>query len=121
MKIRFMLMSAIAASAIVLTGCTTTDIKATLGSGDAVATSTRDLKPINVNLVKIYHSKSEMHKHHIVIGRVTAQNYNLVGMTISQQSILLELKKQAASLGANGITHITTSMAQTTADAVLLK
>lgn len=114
-------MNAVAASAIVLTGCSTTDINATIGSGDAVATSSRHLKPINADLVKIYHSKSEIPKHHTVIGRVTAQNYNLVGMTISQQSIMSELKKQAASLGANGITRISSGLTQTTAVAILLK
>ncbi|WP_040534703.1 hypothetical protein [Legionella drancourtii] len=40
MKIRFMLMNAVAVSAIVLTGCNTTDIKATMGNGDAVSTTT---------------------------------------------------------------------------------
>ncbi len=121
MTIRIPLINVVIASAIVLTGCSTTDLKATMGSGDAVVTSNHHLKPISTGQVKIYHSKSEMRQHHTVIGRVTAQNYNLVGMTISQESIMSELKKQAASMGANGITHITTGMAQTTADAVLLK
>lgn len=121
MNIRFILMNAVAVSTLVLAGCSTTDIKATMGSGDGVVTSNHHLKPISAEQVKIYHSKSEMRQHHTVIGRVTAQNYNMVGMTISQESIMSELKKQAASMGANGVTHITTGMAQTTAEAVLLK
>ena len=122
MTIRFMLMSAIAVSAIVLTGCNTTDIKATMANGDAASTVTKShIKPIAPEQVKIYHSKSELPKHHTVIGRVSASNYNMIGMTISQESIMLELKKQAASIGANGIAHINTGLAQTTAEAVLLK
>lgn len=122
MKMRFILRNAVAISAIVLTGCNTTDIKATMGSGDAVSTSTnRHIQPISPGQVKIYHSKSELPKHHTIIGRVSAANYNMIGMTISQESIMSELKKQAASIGANGVTHISSSSAQTTADAVLLK
>lgn len=122
MKIRFMLMNAVAVSAIVLTGCNTTDIKATMGNGDAVSTTTnRHIKPISSEQVKIYHSKSSMPKHHTVVGRVSASNYNMIGVTISQESIMAELKKQAASMGANGITHITTGLAQTTAEAILSK
>jgi len=115
-------MNVVAVSAIALTGCNTTDIKATIGSGDAVSTATNHhLKPIRSEQVKIYHSKSELPKHHTIVGRVSASNYNMIGMTISQESIMSELKKQAASMGANGITHISTGLAQTTAEAVLLK
>lgn len=115
-------MNAVALSAIVLTGCNTTDIKAAMGNGDAVSTTANQhRKPINPDQVKIYHSKSELPKHHTVIGRVSAANYNMIGMTISQESIMSELKKQAASIGANGIIHISTGLAQTTAEAVLLK
>lgn len=121
MKTRFILMSAIAAVAIGLTGCSTTDIKATMGSGDSVVTSNHHLKPISAEQVKVYHSKSEMRKRPIVIGRVTAQNYNMIGMTISQESIMTELKTRAAAMGANGITHISAGLAQTTAEAILLK
>ena len=121
MKIRFILMNVVAASALVLTGCSTSDMNAAMGNSDAVVTSKHRLKPISVEQVKIYHSKSEIRKHHTVIGRVAAQNYNLVGMTISQETIMFELKKQAAKIGANGITHITTGFAQTTAEAILSK
>ncbi len=114
-------MNAVAVSAIVLAGCNTTDIKATMGNGDAVSTTNRHVKPISSEQVKIYHSKSELPKHHTIVGRVSASNYNMIGMTVSQESIMAELKKQAASMGANGITHITTGLAQTTAEAVLLK
>lgn len=122
MKIKLILMNAIAVSAIVLTGCNTTDIKATMGNGDAVSTdTTRHIKPISFEKVKIYHSKSSMPKSHSVVGRVSASNYNMIGMTISQESIIAELKKQAASMGANGIAHISTGLAQTTAEAILSK
>lgn len=121
MNIRFMLMNAVALSAIVLTGCNTTDIKATMSNGDAVSTAANPHKRISPEQVKIYHSKSDIPKHHAVVGRVSASNYNMMGMTISQESIMSELKKQAASMGANGVTHISTGLAQTTAEAVLVK
>lgn len=122
MKMKFMLMNTVAISALVLTGCNTTDIQATMGNGNAVSTTAnRHIKPTSPEQVKIYHAKSEMPKQRTVIGRVSASNYNMVGMTISQESIMSELKKQAASIGANGLTHISTGLAQTTAEAILVK
>lgn len=118
MKIRVMLMNAVVASVITLSGCSTTDI---LASGDAAATTNQHLKATNPEQVKIYLSKKDMPKHYTVVGRVAAENYNLVGLSISQATIMTELKKQAASLGANGVIHLTTGMSKTTAEAVLVK
>jgi hypothetical protein len=121
MKIRFFLINAVVVSAVSLSGCSSTDMKVMLGSGDAVSTTSGHLKPTNPEKVKIYHSKSALPKNHKIIGRVTAANYNLLSLPNSQTFIMAELKKQAATIGANGITHIATGMAQTTADAVLVK
>ena len=41
-------------------------------------------------------------------------------MEHSQKVLMSELKKQAASLGANGVAHIHQGLTQTTAEAVLL-
>lgn len=121
MKVKTILINVVAASAIALAGCSTTDMNAMIGKGDAVSTSNHHLKATNPAQIKVYPTQKDLPKHARIMGRVTAQNYNLVGLSISQASILAELKKQAASLGANGITHISTGMAQTTADAVILK
>jgi hypothetical protein len=38
--------------------------------------------------------------------RVSAENYNLMGIEHTQEAIANELKKQAASIGANGVINI---------------
>ena len=121
MSKRLVLISAIAGAAIALTGCNTTDMTATIGNGNGVTTSKVHHQATSAEKVKVYYSKSEIPKHYQVIGRVSAQNYNIVGMTISQDNIIAELKKQAAALGAKGIVHVTSGLAQTTAEAILLK
>ena len=120
MKIKFGLIGAIAISALTLSACATSDLKAVVGQGDAVSTSKKSLQPTNAQNIAVY-SETNRLKHYRVIGRVSAQNYNFLGVPASQATILIELKKQAASLGATGITHISTGLAQTTADAVVLK
>lgn len=122
MNTKYMLLNALALSAMFLTGCNSTDIKATMNSGDAVSTHpSYHAKAVSAEQVKIYHSTSKTPKNHIVLGRVSASNHTFLGMTISQESIMAELKKQAGSMGANGITHITTGFAQTTAEAIRTK
>ncbi|QBS13544.1 hypothetical protein E4T54_11920 (plasmid) [Legionella geestiana] len=116
-----MLMNAVIASTIALTGCSTTDMKAMVSNGDSVSTTKEHRKPVNQEQVKIYHSKADIPRHYKIIGRVTAQNHNFVGMTFSQESITSELKKQAALIGAQGITNITSGLSQTTAEAIVLK
>ncbi|EKD92084.1 MAG: hypothetical protein ACD_29C00199G0002 [uncultured bacterium] len=68
--------------------------------------------------VKIY-EKTPM--HYQVIGSISADNYSLIGMEYSQDSLMRELKKQAASIGANGVMHIHQGLTQTTAEAVFIK
>lgn len=121
MKIKFILMNVVITSTIALTGCSTTDMKAMVSNGDSVSTTNEHRKPVNQEQVKIYHSKADIPRHYKIIGRVTAQNHNFVGMTFSQESITSELKKQAALIGAQGITNITSGLSQTTAEAIVLK
>ncbi|OGT50658.1 MAG: hypothetical protein A3E84_00025 [Gammaproteobacteria bacterium RIFCSPHIGHO2_12_FULL_42_13] len=63
----------------------------------------------------------EIPKHYQVIGHISSDNYTIVGMTRSQESVIKELKKQAASIGANGVIKMDHGMTQTTAVAVLVK
>ncbi|WP_028389231.1 hypothetical protein [Legionella fairfieldensis] len=119
MRIGLMCVNLVVVSLIGLTGCSKADMNAMVGQGDVVTTSKQSFKPTQPATIKIY--QNQLPKHSQVIGRVTAQNYNLVGMTNSQESIFLELKKRAASIGATGIAHISTGLAQTTADAIVTK
>ena len=114
MKIKSIIMSAAATSIIVLSGCTTT-------ASDVAASTTAQQHLVKATQVKVYYSNSEVPKHYTALGRVSAQSYNFVGMAIPQDSIFAELKKQAAAKGANGISQISTGMAQTTAVAIYSK
>ena len=106
-------------SVLMLAGCATSDLKEMVSSGNAVSTSSLKLKPINPSQVKIYDTKPSESK---VIGRLSADNYSMVGMVErSQESIMAELKKLAAGLGANGVAHVHSGLEQTTAEAVLVK
>ena len=115
MKIKFIIGHIICATIIVLTGCSSTNMR----MGDGATTSNAQLKPTNQELVKIYQSK--LPKRSKIIGRVAAENYNIVGMKTSQAALMDQLKKQAAIIGANGITHISSGLTQTTADAIIVK
>ncbi|MBA2649405.1 MAG: hypothetical protein H0U75_07390 [Legionella sp.] len=119
MKIRLTLISAMALSALSLTGCSSADMNAMVSNGDAVSTTGKHLKPTRSEQIKVF-SQADIPKHYQVIGRVSAENYTMVGMTISQASILAELKKQAASLGAVGIASISTGLTKTTAEAIVI-
>lgn len=107
-------------SALMLGGCatSTSDLKEMVSNGNATSTTNLKLKPINASKVKIYDSRL---KHYKVVGRLSADNYNLIGIEHSQQSLIAQLKKEAASIGANGVIHIHTGMTQTTAEAILVK
>lgn len=105
-------------SFVLLSGCSMSDMKEAVGMGNATRTSNVKLKPIQPSYVKIYNRKPA---HYKVIGRVSADNYSVIGMEHSQKTVMNELKKQAASLGANGVLNIHAGLAQTTAEAVLVK
>lgn len=107
-------------STLMLGGCATStaDLKEMVSNGNATSTSNLKLKPIHASQVKIYDSRL---KHYKVVGRVSADNYNVISIEHSQKSIMAQLRKEAASIGANGVIHIHTGMTQTTAEAILVK
>ena len=107
-------------SALMLGGCatSTSDLKEMVSNGNATSTTNLKLKPINASKVKIYDSRL---KHYKVVGRVSADTYNVIGIEHSQQSLMAQLRREAASIGANGVIHIHTGMTQTTAEAILVK
>lgn len=104
-------------SMLLLGGCATSDLKEMVSTGNATATSNEKLKPISPSKVVVY---DESPKHYKVVGRISSDNYSMVGMTRSQESVMKELRKQAASIGANGVIKIHQGMTQTTAVAVLV-
>ncbi len=105
-------------SILVLSGCATSDLKEMVSSGNATTIAAHKLKPINPSLVKIYEKTPMRYK---VIGSLSADNYSLIGMEHSQKTLMTKLKKEAASIGANGVIHIHQGLTQTTAEAVLMK
>lgn len=96
-----------------LVGCNTTGIDRqhpeTLASAQAYQS------------VTVYPTRADVPRHSRILGKVTAQNKLPNGMKASPEAILIELKRQAVLLGANGIVHVTPGVAQTTADAVLTR
>ena len=121
-KMERVLMSIMTGSAMLLAaGCTSSDIKAGLGQGNAVAVTNTRLAPTDPSQVKIYYSKHGAPKHYTIIGQVSAAQFNVLGLPYSQESIAIELKKQAASLGANAVMDIKSSTVNITANAVVVK
>ena len=106
---------------IFLTGCSVADMRTIAGGGEAISTSSVKHVAINPNHVKIYYSNINIPKHYQVLGHVSANNDNPIGIPHSQQTISDELKKQAASIGANGVINISNGMEQTGGDAILIK
>lgn len=102
-----------AATAILLTGCNHTGLNPN-NPASIYASDTQFMQ------VQLYPNQHVLPKNARLLGKVTAQNTNLDGTKASKKAIILELKRQAALLGANGIYHITPGTAQTTADAFVL-
>jgi hypothetical protein len=115
------LIGVVSVSVISLTGCAATDINTMVSQGNAVSATGNKLNPTNQNRVKIYYANAGLPKHYKVVGRVSAENYNMVGMEHSQASIAEELKKQAANIGANGVINVSTGLTQTTGDAIIAR
>ena len=107
--------------AILLSGCSTADVQTLVGGGEAISTSTVKHAVTNPSHVKLYYSSADVPKHYQSVGRVSANNDNMMGIPHSQQTISAELKKQAALLGANGVINISNGLEQTTGEAILAK
>lgn len=117
----YILMGIVAISAITLTGCSGIDTNAMVGQGNAVSTMNTHLAATDPNRVKIYYSNVGLPKHYKVVGRVSVENYNMMGMEYSQVRIAEQLKKQAASIGANGVVNISSGLTQTIGNAVIIR
>lgn len=111
----------LALSFLALTGCTASDVANIVSNGNATSSTNSKLAPTNPTQVKLYYAGNPKPKHYKIIGRVSAEIYNVVGLEHTQASIADELKTQAASIGANGVININSGMAQVTGDAVIIK
>jgi len=111
----------IGASVILLFGCTPSDLQTVLSNGSVVSSGNLKLKATNPNKVKVYFGNSGVPKHYRVIGHVSADNYSMIATPHSQESITMELKKQAASIGGTGVMNVFTAMDRTTGDVILSK
>jgi hypothetical protein len=115
------LCSLIVISSVTISGCSTADITNVVSNGNAMSTSSVKLRPTNPANVKLYYAGNTLPKHYKVVGRISAESYNIVGLEHTQEFIANELKKQAASVGANGVINITSNISQVTGDAVIIK
>ena len=89
-------------------------------AGEAVPTTKNHYQPTNPDQVMVYH-KADMPRHYKVIGHVSAENHTMLGMKLTEDRIMWQLKKEAASLGANGIKHVKTEEHKTKAEAIIVK
>jgi hypothetical protein len=108
-------------SLITLAGCATSDVTNIFSQGSGVATMGKPLPPKKANQVKLYYSQNDLPKRYQVIGRVSVENYNLIGMEHDQTYIAEELKNQAAKLGANGVLYVSSGLTQTVGNAIVLR
>ena len=109
------------ASFILLIGCTPADVKNLVSDGNAMPLSNSHIALTNPNKVKLFYAGNEKPKHFKIVGRISAENYSLIGVEHAQSTIAAELKKQAASIGASGVININTGLAQTSGDAVIIQ
>ena len=115
------LASLLAVTTLGLTVCTSSDLNALIAQSDEVSSSNVRLAATDPSQVKIYYTNQDVPKNYKVIGRVTAEIYNMIGMEHSQSAIVAQMQKQAASLGANGVMNVTNGITQTTGVAILVK
>lgn len=115
-KLTYVVMSS---AVILLSGCAPSDLQTVLANGSAVSSIDVKLKATNPNKVKVYFGNSEVPKHYRVIGHVNADNYSMIATPHSQESITMELKKQAASIGGTGVINVSTAMDRTTGDVIV--
>ena len=121
MKLKHVVSGLIALSVIGLAGCSTTDLQNIASNGNAMSTTGTKLLQANPNKVKLFYSAQGLPRNYTMVGRVSAEVYNVVGLEHTQSTIAEELKKQAASIGANGVMNINSGLMQVTGDAVLIK
>lgn len=119
MKHIFKLGITVVSSLILLSGCAASDMQTLVSGGGAIPASSVKHSAVSADHVKLYYSNLNAPKHYQIVGHISANNDSLVGVPHSQQTIATELKKQAASLGANGVINISAGLEQTTADAIL--
>lgn len=101
-----------------LSACSSVDVPNIMSNGSAVTTSSSNAKPTHSSDVSIYYGNQGLPNGYHIIGHISVDNYNLVGMENSQSAIANALKQQASSIGGKGVINIRTVMDKTTADVI---
>lgn len=110
---------ALAGISILISGCTASDVRSMASGGESIPTTSTHYKQSNSEKVKLYYNGSSQPKNYKLIGRVSANNDNLLGFPHSHETVSKELKTRAARLGANGVINITSGFENTTGDAII--
>lgn len=114
-----MLSTSVLLSMFFLSGCVSSDIQAIVANG--TATSNDKLAPTNSAKVRLYFGNQGLPKYYKVIGRVSADNYSIIGTSHTQNFISAEMKKQAASIGGTGVINISSALDKTMGDVITIK
>lgn len=118
MKTKNLLIGAMILSLGALTACNT--VQETMENIVPVSSNHVTEKPVvPAKPVKIFYSQKDLPKHYETLGRVSADNFNFIGVNYSESDIDAALKKEAAKKGANGIMNIKSGLAKTTAEAIV--
>ncbi len=88
--------------------------------GGAVVTDQSQYTPIDPSRVKLYYKTYPRPAHYKVVGFVAAENENFFGWSRNRLSVQAELRRQAASVGANGVININQGQTETTGDAIIV-
>ncbi|QQR75730.1 MAG: hypothetical protein IPJ17_09210 [Holophagales bacterium] len=90
-----------------------------VGSSPVASSTGADGRPHRPGEVTLYFTDRPA-GHYRELGRVSAQKYNLVGISRKRGEIDADLKKEAAKLGANAVINITEDFAGVSGVAVVL-
>lgn len=104
-----------------LSACAPTDVTNTFLGSSASSIDGQARKPVNEAQVKLHYGQHEAHTNQKVIGHVKVDNNNIIGLEHNQHFIDDELKKQAATIGGQGVINIQTNMQTTTGDVIVKK
>lgn len=109
------------ACSMALSACAPTDVSNTFLGSSASSMDGQARKPVNTDQVKLHYGQHEAHTNQKVIGHVKVDNNNIIGLEHNQHFIDDELKKQAASIGGQGVINIQTNTQTTTGDVIVKK
>lgn len=102
----------LASGLMMITGCadTVSSISGAANSyvsgGSVSNTTSKTYAPTNPTDVAIYYGDTLPHRHYVIIGRVSANADDMLGLDKSEQSIRTVLQQKAASIGGEAVIHV---------------